>query len=146
MELTLLANQSELLRVENQNLRQLLNLQKEVAYTTLNLPNIKLLTPLDYPDLIWIMNQSHIILTDSGGIQEEAPSLGKPVLVLREVTERMEGIKAGTATLIGSNKNKIVAKTCELLDNMAFYKKISTACNPYGDGNTSKLILEILSE
>lgn len=118
---------------------------KEVAHATLNLPNIKLLSPLDYPDLIWMMNQSHIILTDSGGIQEEAPSLGKPVLVLREVTERMEGVTAGTAILVGSNKDKIVAQTSKLLDDKTFYKKMSTACNPYGDGKTSETILKILS-
>lgn len=118
---------------------------KEIAHQKLLAPNIKLIAPLDYPELIWMMNRSHIILTDSGGIQEEAPSLGKPVLVLREVTERTEGVEAGTAVLVGSNKDKIVAETRKLLDDPLYYNAISKASNPYGDGSTSKQIIEILA-
>ena len=91
-----------------------------------------------------MMNKSNIIITDSGGIQEEAPSLGKPVLVLREVTERMEGINAGTAILVGSNKSKIVLETKKLLEDHSYYSQIATASNPYGDGNTSEKIKSIL--
>jgi len=107
--------------------------------------NIKLISPLDYPDLIWMMNKSNIILTDSGGIQEEAPSLGKPVLVLREVTERMEGVNAGTAILVGSDKEKIIYETNKLIKDKPYYSKIATSSNPYGDGNTSNKIKEILN-
>ncbi|WP_445714522.1 non-hydrolyzing UDP-N-acetylglucosamine 2-epimerase [Flavobacterium sp.] len=116
----------------------------KIAHEKLTRNNINLISPLDYPDLIWMMNRSNIILTDSGGIQEEAPSLGKPVLVLREVTERMEGVDAGTAILVGSNKKKIVAQTRELLTDDLYYSRISKATNPYGDGTTSKRIKEII--
>ena len=117
----------------------------KIANEKLNRENIKLVSPLDYPDLIWIMNRSDIILTDSGGIQEEAPSLGKPVLVLREITERMEGVDAGTAILVGSDKEKIKSETIKLLTDDSYYLKISKANNPYGDGTTSKKIKAILS-
>lgn len=102
--------------------------------------NIHLIEPLDYPHLIWLMNKSAIILTDSGGIQEEAPSLGKPMLVLRDVTERMEGIKAGTALLVGTGRKKIVSKARTLLSGGALYKKMSRAKNPYGDGKACERI------
>lgn len=117
---------------------------KEIAYQKLIVHNIKLIPPLDYPELIWMMNKSNLIITDSGGIQEEAPSLGKPVLVLREVTERMEGIDAGTAILVGSKKEKIVLETKKLLEDQSYYSLIATASNPYGDGNTSEKIKEII--
>ena len=117
----------------------------KIAHAKLTRKNIKLISPLDYPDLIWMMNHSYIILTDSGGIQEEAPSLGKPVIVLREVTERIEGIIAGTAILAGSNKEKIVSETKKLLIDDDYYLKISKANNPYGDGTTSEKIKTILS-
>jgi UDP-N-acetylglucosamine 2-epimerase (non-hydrolysing) len=117
----------------------------KIAHAKLTRENIKLISPLDYPDLIWMMNHSYIILTDSGGIQEEAPSLGKPVIVLREVTERIEGIIAGTAILAGSNKEKIVSETKKLLIDDDYYLKISKSNNPYGDGTTSEKIKEILS-
>ena len=91
-----------------------------------------------------MMNRSNIILTDSGGIQEEAPSLGKPVLVLRDITERMEGVHAGTAILVGSSKEKIVVETSMLLTDVSYYLKISKAINPYGDGTTSEKIKEII--
>lgn len=117
----------------------------KIAHEKLTRENIKLISPLDYPDLIWIMNHSDIILTDSGGIQEEAPSLGKPVLVLREITERIEGVKAGTAILVGSNKEKIVRETSMLLTDDSYYSRISKAVNPYGDGTTSEKIKKILN-
>lgn len=119
---------------------------KDIAYSKLIAKNIKLIAPLAYPELIWMMNKSNIILTDSGGIQEEAPSLGKPVLVLREVTERTEGIDAGTAILVGSSKHKIVKETTKLLEDPDYYTLISKASNPYGDGKTSEKIKDILSK
>ncbi|MCB9201621.1 MAG: UDP-N-acetylglucosamine 2-epimerase (non-hydrolyzing) [Flavobacteriales bacterium] len=119
---------------------------KNNAHKYLNTPNIHLIEPLDYPYLIWIMNKSYLVLTDSGGIQEEAPSLGKPVLVLREVTERSEGIDAGTARLVGTNKNLIITETIKLLENKEYYQKIANIHNPYGDGTTSKQILKVVEE
>lgn len=113
---------------------------KEIAHQKLIASNIHLITPLDYPELIWMMDKSYLILTDSGGIQEEAPSLGKPVLVLREVTERTEGVDAGTAILVGSDKTKIFKETNNLLLDLNLYNKISTKLNPYGDGNSSEKI------
>lgn len=107
--------------------------------------NIHLIDPLDYPHLIWLMDKSTIILTDSGGIQEEAPSLGKPMLVLRNVTERMEGIKAGTAMLVGTDRNKIVSKARALLCGGALYNKMSKARNPYGDGKACEKIEQALA-
>ena len=117
---------------------------KDFAHKKLVAQNIKLITPLEYPELIWMMNKSTVILTDSGGIQEEAPSLGKPVLVLREVTERTEGVDAGTAVLVGADKNKIVSETSKLLQNLDYYNSISKATNPYGDGTTSEKIKQVL--
>lgn len=119
------------------------NVQKPVYETLGNLKNVHLIDPLDYPHLIWLMSKSHIVLTDSGGIQEEAPSLGKPVLVMREVTERMEGVDAGTAKLVGTDKKKIVNEVSELLDNADSYARMANAVNPYGDGKASERILEI---
>jgi UDP-N-acetylglucosamine 2-epimerase (non-hydrolysing) len=121
------------------------NIQKN-AKLLLTAKNIKLIDPLDYPDLIWMMDKSYFILTDSGGIQEEAPSLGKPVLVLREVTERTEGVVAGTAILVGSSKEKIVSEASKLLSNDFYYKSFSKASNPYGDGKTCEKIKTILSQ
>lgn len=120
---------------------------KQVAYELLsNIPNIHLIEPLDYPHLIWLMNRSYLVLTDSGGIQEEAPSLGKPVLVLRDVTERTEGIEAGTARLVGTNSESIVAHVSELIDNFEAYHAMARAINPYGDGTASKQMVEILEK
>jgi UDP-N-acetylglucosamine 2-epimerase (non-hydrolysing) len=109
-------------------------------------PNIHLVNPLDYPHLIWIMNKSYFIMTDSGGIQEEAPSLGKPVLVLRIVTERTEGIKAGSAKLVGTDKNKIVSSVKNLLINKQTHQKMSKALNPYGNGKSCKKIVRIIQK
>lgn len=105
--------------------------------------NIKLIEPLEYPDLLWLMKQSFLVLTDSGGIQEEAPALGKPVLVMRDVTERTEGIEAGTAKLVGTDREKIVEAVKELVLNKDIYKKMAKAVNPYGDGTASKKIAKI---
>lgn len=106
---------------------------------------IFLIEPLDYARLIWLMEKSTIILTDSGGIQEEAPALGKPVLVMRDVTERVEGIEAGTAKLVGTDKNIIVANINALLSNEnGIFDQMAKAVNPYGDGTTSVKIIEIL--
>ncbi|MCX6182803.1 MAG: UDP-N-acetylglucosamine 2-epimerase (non-hydrolyzing) [Bacteroidetes bacterium] len=117
---------------------------KENAHKYLTQPNIKLIAPLDYPYLIWLLNKSYLVLTDSGGIQEEAPSLGKPVLVLREVTERMEGVEAGTAKLVGTDTQKIVSETKKLIEDVGYYSSVANSVNPYGDGTTSEKILEIL--
>jgi len=107
---------------------------------------IHLIDPLDYPKLIWLMYKSYIILTDSGGIQEEAPSLGKPVLVMRDVTERIEGIEAGTAKLVGTSKDKIVEEVSRLITDKEEYNKMAKAGNPYGDGKTSRRIVNIINE
>lgn len=119
---------------------------KDNAHKYLKAPNIHLIEPLDYPFLIWLMNKSYLVLTDSGGIQEEAPSLGKPVLVLREVTERSEGVDVGTTQLVGTNKNLIVNETIKLIEDNEHYIKIANTHNPYGDGTTSKQILKIIEE
>lgn len=122
----------------NPNVRGIVN--KELS----NTPNIHLIEPLDYPALIWVMEKSYFVLTDSGGIQEEAPTLGKPVLVMRDVTERQEGIEAGTAKLVGTNKKVILKEAYDLLDNLDSYELMAKAVNPYGDGSTSKQVLEII--
>lgn len=111
-----------------------------------NTERIHLIEPLDYSHLIWLLNISYLVITDSGGIQEEAPALGKPVLVMREVTERMEGVDAGTAKLVGTNMEKIVAECELLLTDTTAYDKMAKAVNPYGDGTTSKQILRVLKE
>jgi len=108
--------------------------------------NIHLIEPLDYPELIWLMEKCYMVLTDSGGIQEEAPSLGKPVLVMREVTERTEGITAGTAKLVGTDKEVILREAVQLLSDAAAYEKMAKAVNPYGDGETSGRILSYIED
>jgi UDP-N-acetylglucosamine 2-epimerase (non-hydrolysing) len=110
------------------------------------LPNVHLIQPLDYPYLIWLMEKSYFVLTDSGGIQEEAPALGKPVLVMREVTERMEGVIAGTAQLVGTDPAVIMKAASELLHDTTLYTKMAHAVNPYGDGKSSMKIVEILEK
>jgi len=106
--------------------------------------NIHLVEPLEYPYLIWLMSKSYIILTDSGGIQEEAPSLGKPVLVMRDVTERTEGIDAGTALIVGTDMKKIFDATRMLLTDKREYRKMARRKNPYGDGKSSKRISTVI--
>jgi UDP-N-acetylglucosamine 2-epimerase (non-hydrolysing) len=110
------------------------------------IPNVFLIEPLDYSYLIWLMEKCYFVLTDSGGIQEEAPALGKPVLVMRDVTERQEGVEAGTARLVGTDRQKIVAGMRELLDNTSVYTKMANAVNPYGDGTTSGKIAKIIED
>ena len=109
-----------------------------------NLPNIHLLEPLEYPQFVHLMNQSALILTDSGGVQEEAPSLGKPVLVMRDTTERPEGVQAGTVKLVGANQRTIVDETIRLLNDSEAYRKMAFAHNPYGDGTASNKIMDAL--
>lgn len=116
------------------------NVQKPVMQMLESVPNIFLIAPLDYSQLIWLMDKSYFVMTDSGGIQEEAPALGKPVLVMREVTERTEGIDSGTAKLVGTNENKILEFARLLLSSPDFYKSMANAVNPYGDGTSSTQI------
>jgi UDP-N-acetylglucosamine 2-epimerase (non-hydrolysing) len=106
--------------------------------------NIRLIHPLDYPELIWLMDKSDFVITDSGGIQEEAPALGKPVLVMRDVTERQEGIDAGTALLVGTDTKTIADTAQRLIDDPIFYEKMAKAVNPYGDGSSAQEIVSIL--
>ncbi len=108
--------------------------------------NILLIEPQSYTDFVWMMDHSYLILTDSGGVQEEAPSLGKPILVMREVTERMEGIEAGTAKLVGTDRLKIVKEANLLLTNKSEYDKMAQAANPYGDGKASNRIVQLVSQ
>ncbi len=120
------------------------NVQQPVNEILDGLDNVHLVEPLDYEPFVFLLKHSHIVLTDSGGIQEEAPSLGKPVLVMRDVTERPEAIDAGTVRLVGANRQRIVENICELLDNEESYQKMSRAHNPYGDGKACARIIEVL--
>lgn len=107
--------------------------------------NIAMIEPLDYLDFVAMMAASDIVLTDSGGIQEEAPSLGKPVLVMRDTTERPEGVTAGTARLVGVEGAAIAAETMRLLDDPQAYRRMATAHNPYGDGTASRQIAQLVA-
>lgn len=120
------------------------NVQQPVKSLLAELPNVHLIEPLDYEPFVYLLKHSHIVLTDSGGIQEEAPSLGKPVLVMRDVTERPEAVDAGTVILVGANRERIVANVSELLENDATYKRMSRAHNPYGDGKACERIIDVL--
>ena len=106
--------------------------------------NVHLIDPLAYPAFVWLMNQAFIIITDSGGVQEEAPSLGKPVLVMRETTERPEAVDAGTVVLVGTNKEKIVSEATRLLDDVHAYTSMSELHNPYGDGKACERIVKFI--
>lgn len=108
------------------------------------LSNVYLIEPLEYLQFVYLMNRAYIILTDSGGIQEEAPSLGKPVLVMRETTERPEAVEAGTVILVGTDKKTIVENVLELINNKEKYTAMSHAHNPYGDGKASEKIIDSL--
>ena len=110
------------------------------------LPNVTLLEPLAYLSLVKLMERSHLVLTDSGGIQEEAPGLGKPVLVLREKTERPEGVEAGTCKLVGTDEGMIIQAVTELLEDEGAYQAMAQAVNPYGDGRSAQRIVNILLE
>jgi UDP-N-acetylglucosamine 2-epimerase (non-hydrolysing) len=111
-----------------------------------DLPGMFLVPPVDYLEFVHLMNRAYLILTDSGGVQEEAPSLGKPVLVLREVTERPEGVAAGTAVVVGTDRDRIVSVASELLTSRDAYERMANAVNPYGDGKASGRILHALAE
>ncbi len=121
------------------------NVQKPVYSLLQNIQNVYLIEPTEYLSFVYLMEQSYIILTDSGGIQEEAPGLGKPVLVMRNTTERPEAVEAGTVRLVGTDKIKIVKELSELIDNKSSYLKMSRAINPYGDGHASERIVDILT-
>jgi UDP-N-acetylglucosamine 2-epimerase (non-hydrolysing) len=120
------------------------NVQKPVYELLSDISNIYLIRPLDYMPFVYLMIQSYLVLTDSGGIQEEAPTLSKPVLVMRDTTERPEAVKAGTARLVGTNKEHIVQTINTLIHSSSEYNLMSNATNPYGDGYASDKIIEIL--
>jgi UDP-N-acetylglucosamine 2-epimerase (non-hydrolysing) len=109
-------------------------------------PGIHLIEPLDYLPFVYLMSQSSVILTDSGGIQEEAPSLGKPVLVMRDTTERPEAVTAGTVKLVGTDTDYIVSEASRLLTDQSSYDVMSRAHNPYGDGMACARILDVLAD
>ena len=120
------------------------NIQEPVYRILGGVDNITLTAPLDYLELVQMLKASYCVLTDSGGIQEEAPGLGKPVLVLREVTERPEAVQAGTVRLVGANRQRIVAETSRLLEDPLAYQEMSQAVNPYGDGRAAQRIVGAL--
>jgi len=109
-----------------------------------DLPNVAMIEPLDYPHFVRLLDISHLVLTDSGGVQEEAPSLGKPVLVMRETTERPEGVDAGTARLVGADRERIVREVLALLDDDAAYQAMARAHNPFGDGGAAERISAVI--
>lgn len=118
--------------------------QKPVYELLGDIGNIKLIDPLAYPEFVWLMNKSYLVITDSGGVQEEAPSLGKPVLVMRDTTERPEAVEAGTVILVGTDTQKIVDEATSLLTNVEKYKNMSRLHNPYGDGKACMRIVEFM--
>lgn len=120
------------------------NVKGPVSERLGHLANVHLLPPQDYLPFVYLMNRSHLILTDSGGVQEEAPSLGKPVLVMRDTTERPEAIEAGTVRLVGTDVNAIVSGVITLLDDHAAYDAMSFAHNPYGDGQAADRIVKVI--
>lgn len=109
-------------------------------------PNVIMTEPLDYPNFVKVLSMAHVVLTDSGGVQEEAPALGKPVLVMRETTERPEGVTAGTARLVGTDTNTIVAGVAQLLGDERAYSVMARAHNPFGDGKSAGRIARLLAE
>ena len=118
---------------------------REVAREELGgISRVHLIDPLDYEPFANLMARSYLILTDSGGVQEEAPALGKPVLVLRDTTERPEALDAGTVRLVGTDKERVYREAKELLTDVAAYRRMSGACNPYGDGEASRRIMEAI--
>jgi UDP-N-acetylglucosamine 2-epimerase (non-hydrolysing) len=119
--------------------------RKSVAARLHSHPRVELLDPMDYRSFVGAMSEAHLILTDSGGVQEEAPSLGKPVLVLRETTERPEGVEAGAARLVGTDAHRIVEEAGRLLSDPERYRRMSRTVNPYGDGKAAGRILEVLA-
>ena len=121
------------------------NVQKPVRQILANQERIHLIQPVEYLPFVYLMAESYMIITDSGGIQEEAPSLGKPVLVTRDTTERPEAIEAGVSKLVGTVPKKIIAEAAILLKDKAAYAKMSTRANPFGDGHAGRKIVEILA-
>ena len=121
------------------------NVQDPVNRILGNCLNVHIIEPQDYLPFVYLMNRSHLIITDSGGIQEEAPSLGKPVLVTREKTERPEAVEAGTVRLVGTDLDTIINNANELLDDQSIYETMAQAHNPYGDGNAAGRIAEVLA-
>jgi UDP-N-acetylglucosamine 2-epimerase (non-hydrolysing) len=121
------------------------NVRKVMDAALDGLPNVALIEPLDYPHFARLIAISDIMLTDSGGVQEEAPALGKPVLVMRETTERPEGVEAGTARLVGTDKDRIVSEIFTLLDDKAAWSEMARAHNPFGDGQAARRIVELLA-
>ena len=122
------------------------NVSKIVYKLLKGIKNIHLIKPLEYEPFIYLLKYSYLVLTDSGGIQEEAPSLGKPVLVMRETTERPEAVEAGTVEIVGSNKKNIIKRVSRLLNDKKYYQKMSRAHNPYGDGLACKRIVDVLQK
>jgi UDP-N-acetylglucosamine 2-epimerase (non-hydrolysing) len=122
------------------------NVQKPVKELLSDIDNIYLINPLQYEEFIYLMDKSYMIITDSGGIQEEAPSLGKPVLVMRDTTERPEAVEAGTVKLVGTDKKRIINETQKLLDDKSYYDTMTQAHNPYGDGKACQKIVNFLKE
>ena len=122
------------------------NVQKPVYELLAGIDNLKLIDPLSYPAFVWLMNKSYLIITDSGGVQEEAPSLGKPVLVMRDTTERPEAVDAGTVFLVGTDKDKIIKETNNLLNDKKSYIEMSKLHNPYGDGTACEKIVRFMSQ
>jgi UDP-N-acetylglucosamine 2-epimerase (non-hydrolysing) len=116
-----------------------------VADSLGGLPRVRLCEPMSYPRFVAAMKRSTLILTDSGGIQEEAPSLGKPVLILREISERPEAVEAGLARLVGQDPTRIVEETCRLLNDHASYQLMTTDISPFGDGTAASKIVDVLA-
>ena len=120
-------------------------MEKPIRAKLASIANILLLPPLPYDQFVFLMSRSHLVLTDSGGIQEEAPAFGLPVLVMRDDTERPEGIEAGTAILVGSEVSEIVSGVINLMSDSEAYESMAFAHNPYGDGKASEAIVDFLS-
>ena len=120
------------------------NVQKPVRTLLSEVRNIHLIEPLQYEQFIYLMDRSYFIITDSGGVQEEAPSLGKPVLVMRDTTERPEALEAGTVKLVGTNPEHIVQNAHRLLSDIEAYRQMSKAGNPYGDGHACEKIVKTM--
>ncbi len=138
--------------VENPNVKLIYpvhlnpNVRKPVFEILNNVENIFLIEPVDYVEFVYLMMKSYFIITDSGGVQEEAPSLGKPILVMRELTERPEAVRAGTVKLVGTDRKRILKLSNKLLMNKRFYKNMSRAINPYGDGMAAERIRTIIAK
>ena len=122
------------------------NVREPVNRILRGCPHVRLIEPLEYLPFVHLMSRAYVILTDSGGIQEEAPSLGKPVLVMRDTTERPEAVEAGTVKLVGTDKDRIIAETMRLLDDPTEYARMSRAHNPYGDGHAAERIVAVVAE